>query len=245
MLLEGRGEAESLVRHTPGILGSEITWRPDGSAFAVCYGTREGNTVDIISPGAGGADLADRCFPAWLADGRLATAAGPPRSISIDGQPLAAGPALAGLVPKPSEGERVGVSALAGGQDELLVAVSTVSPTRFLPAAAAIALVSDRGGVEFAAGLPPRTFPVALGIAPDGEAIWYFDGSTGRAVVLRVGGGGRFFRAASARWVSWSPSGRFLAAATDAGILLLEWPSGRELAQLPIEARDVTWTLKP
>ena len=108
-----------------------------------------------------------------------------------------------------------------------------------------IALVSDRGGVEFAAGLPPRTFPVALGIAPDGEAIWYFDGSTGRAVVLRVGGGGRFFPAASARWVSWSPSGRFLAAATDAGILLLEWPSGRELAQLPVEARDVTWTLKP
>ena len=81
-----------------------------------------------------------------LARRRLVSPRPRPASLDLDRRTAArGGPALAGLVPKPSEGERVGVSALAGGQDELLVAVSTVSPTRFLPAAAAIALVSDRG----------------------------------------------------------------------------------------------------
>ena len=244
VLLEARGDEESVVRHSPGILGSEIAWRPDGAAFASCFGTRDGNTVDVITPGGDMSGLADRCFPAWLSDGRLATAAGPPRSISIDGQPLAAGAGLAGLVPRPGKSERVSVSALAGGRGALAVAISTVSPTRLLPSAAAIALVSEAGEVEFAAGLPPRTFPVAVGISPDGGAVWYFDASNGRAVVLRIPGGGRF-RVFDARWVSWSPSGRFLAAATDAGIVLVEWPSGRELAVLPVEARDVTWTRTP
>jgi hypothetical protein len=57
--------------------------------------------------------------------------------------------------------------------------------------------------------------------------------------------GGRQIEPFGARWFSWSPDGRYLAAATRDGIALSRWPGGEEVAVLPVEASDVTWTRSP
>jgi len=243
-LLDERGRREVVVRHTPGFLGSEIAWGPDGRAFAVCFATRRGTTVDVI--GAGGRRLARRpgCFPAWLTSGGLVTASGPPGTLEVDRRPFPGARQLGDLLPAPRRGESVHVSAVASGAGRLGVAVVALRRTRTVPASAAIALFSEAGRTEFAGRLESRSLPVIVGVAPDGRGLWYYEATDGMAVVLQAPGWDRF-RLPGARWVSWSPSGTFLAAATDQEIRLLDWPSGNEVATIPVDAADVAWAPGP
>jgi hypothetical protein len=104
--------------------------------------------------------------------------------------------------------------------------------------------MTTAGEIEFSALLPPDRLPTAIGLAPDGSAFWYFDAARSTAVLVRLPGGQRP-EPFDAHWLSWSPDGRYLAAATGRGIVLSRWPDGEEIAVLPVQALDVTWTRAP
>ena len=57
--------------------------------------------------------------------------------------------------------------------------------------------------------------------------------------------GGRRVPIFDARWVAWSPDGSQVATATEQGIVLRRWPDGQELARIPVDAADVSWSRGP
>lgn len=236
---------EAVFEHARGFVASEVAWRADGSAFAVCFGTRDGTVVDVIEPGRGQDELAGMCFPGFLADGRLALARVSPVAVVVDGVTVIAPERAAQLLPDVPNGERRAVSAVGVGGVGLAVGLVAVSDTRLLPSSAAIAVLDPAGGVVFRGGLyPSDTLPAVLGLAPDGSALWYLDTGNGRAVVVSIPGGRRltFF---TARWFAWSPDGRFLAVARSDDVALLSWPDGREIATIPVNAASISWTRAP
>jgi hypothetical protein len=81
-----------------------------------------------------------------------------------------------------------------------------------------------------------------VGLSPTGDALWYLDASENRAVLLSVPGGRRLLTNLQARWIAWSPGGRYLAAASELGIRILTWPGGEELVVVPVDASSVAWT---
>jgi hypothetical protein len=130
------------------------------------------------------------------------------------------------------------------GGDRLAAAFVAVTGKQLLPEAAAVAVVTTAGEIVFSAPLPPDRLPTAIGLAPDGSGLWYFDAARSAAVLLQLPGG-RQREPIGARWFSWSPDGRYLAAATRDGIVLSRWPDGDDVAVLPVRASDVTWTRAP
>jgi hypothetical protein len=249
--LDGRGlvylvpanASERVVAHTPGTIGSEVAWSPDESSFAVCLATREGTVVDVLRFLPGGPEsLPGGCFPAWLGDGRLALAFQRPVSVRVGETQLLGPEDAAQLLPSVPEGSEPAVSALFGLGDHLVVGLAVVSPVRLLPAAAAV-VVLGAGGIEFQARLTPAgTLPAVVGLSPTGDALWYLDASENRAVLLSVPGGRRLLTNLQARWIAWSPGGRYLAAASELGIRILTWPGGEELVVVPVDASSVAWT---
>jgi hypothetical protein len=149
-----------------------------------------------------------------------------------------------GLLPTAPRKATRGVSALAASGERLAGAFVAATGKRLLPEAASVAVITLAGEVEFSAVLPSDRLPTAIGLAPDGSALWYFDAAGSRAVLLALPGG-RQLQPFGARWFSWSPDGRYLAAATAEGIVVSRWPDGEEVAVLPVQAGDVTWTRSP
>jgi hypothetical protein len=251
--LEGRGLEyitlegdQRVVQHTPGFIGAEVAWSVDGRSSAVCIGSRIGTIVDVFRQAPGERDeIEDRCFPAFLASGRLALAGASPARIELDGRTIVGGEAIARVLPSRPKGFRRAVSALSGRGETLVAGLVAVSERKLLPASSAIVVFDADGRAVFTLPLfPAETLPAAVGLSPAGDAVWYFDAGEGEAVVVAVPGGRRlsFF---TARWISWSPDGRYLAAATTGGISLRRWPSGEEVALVPVEASDVAWTRSP
>jgi hypothetical protein len=245
-MFEGRGiqlitqGAAPVIGHTPGFLASEIAWNADGSTFAVCIGTRNGTVVDIVTPGTGSSTLDGSCFPAWLPDGRLAVSTSRP-SLEVGGEQVLGPRGFDDLLPTAPKDATRAVSALAAGSDHLAVALVAATGKRLLPETAALLIMTVAGEIEFSALLPPDRFPSAIGLAPDGGAFWYFDAARSSAVLVQLPGGRRR-EPFDARWFSWSPDGRYLATATKDGIVISRWPEGEEVAVLPVQATDVTWT---
>ncbi len=251
--LEGRGleyitlgGQESVIQHTPGFIGSEVAWSIDGGSTAVCIGSREGTVVDLFVEVPGERrDVADRCFPAFLASGRLAVAAAGPARIELDARTIVDAAAIARLLPTRPKGFRRAVSALSARGETLVAGLVSVSGRRLLPASSALAVFDAAGRVAFTLPLfPAETLPAAVGLSPAGDAVWYYDAGEGQAIVVAVPGGRRlsFFQA---RWIAWSPDGRYLAAATSGGISLRRWPAGDEVAVVPVDAADLSWTRVP
>lgn len=251
--LEGRGleyvtldGERAVLRHTPGFIGSEVAWSDDGAVAAVCIGTRRGTVVDVFRAGAARPErLANRCVPAFLADGRLATSAAAPAAVEVAGRTVADAAVLARLLPTRPRGFRRAVSALSARGATLVAGLVAVKERRPLPASSSVAVVGADGRVAFTHPLyPAETLPAAVGLSPNGDALWYRDAGTGQAIVVAVPGGRRlsFFLA---RWIAWSPAGDYVAAATAGGISLRRWPSGVEVALVPVDAADVSWTHAP
>jgi hypothetical protein len=244
VLIEGRAGTARVIAHTPGFLASEPAWSPDGLTFAACFGTREGLVTDLRPLDSAGLSANGLCFPAWTDRGLAATRVDP-LSIELDGETVLGTNELEKLLPSVPEEAHREVSALgAGPGDRLAVAVVAVSETRALPLSAALAVVSGQGAIEFSARLTRDTLPAAIGSSPDGTALWYLDAGRGVAVLLELPGGRRR-GPYNARWFSWSPDGRYVAAATDQGIELSTWPEGEELAVVQVKASSLTWTRSP
>jgi hypothetical protein len=137
------------------------------------------------------------------------------------------------------------VSALASGGDRLAVGLVGLGEPDPLPKASALAVLDADGDVVFEARLFPQTsLPAAVGLAPDGSALWYRDIGNDRTVVLSLPGARRlsFF---AARWFAWSPEGRYLAAARRDAIALLAWPQMARRASIPVDATQIAWTRSP
>jgi hypothetical protein len=242
LVLVGGAEAGRLVRHDEGFLVSDVVWDAEGTQFAVCFGTRDGVVVDVFSGAQQRGRVPGQCFPAWLPDGRLVTAGSDPAAVTVDGVPLLAGPEIERLLPDvPKRSSRV-VSALAAAPEGTVAAALVVtSKAQLLPSSAALVVLSPDGEPAFTARLPPRRLPSVLGLAPDARGLWYYDTGEGRATVLSIPGGKRF-PVFDARWIAWSPSGDYVAAATDEGIVLRTWPDGDRVGVIPVSATDVWWT---
>jgi hypothetical protein len=234
----------SVLRHSPGFVTSEVVWHPKGHRVAVCVASNEGTVVDVLTLGEdGSASIEDACFPAFLADGRLSVVHGAV-SIELDGSSIAGEAEAAVLLPSlPGESQRF-VTALGAGGDRLVVGLAALSPSRELPFSASIAVLTPRGRVEFSAHLRPDALPAVAGLAPDGKALWYYDASSGTAVILEIPGGRRS-RPYRARWLAWSPSGDYLATVTDGGVEILSWPDAERVATLDVPADVVAWTRRP
>ena len=239
-----RGEDEVVLGHSPGFLGSELSWNPFGSTFAVCFETRRGAVVDVIAPGQTIGTLEGACSPAWLSDGRLAVARSSPLSIEVDGRVVLDRKEVAELLPSVPRGATRAVSALGAGDGRVVAGLVAVSGKRLLPYTASLVILTDSGEIEFTAQLSPDTLPAAVGLSPDGRALWYFDGGERTAVIIAVPGGSRLLPF-GARWVAWSPDGRYLAAATGEGIVISSWPDGDRVAEVPVVANDVSWSRSP
>jgi hypothetical protein len=210
----------------------------------LCIGTREGTVVDVYREVPGDRDrIAGACAPAWLGDGRLAVSHAGPVSIEIDGTTVLGPEEARKLLPSVERGERRAISALAASGDRLVVALVVASDVRLLPAAAALAVLGP-GGIEYSALLPEDVLPSAVGLAPDGSALWYYDAGQARAVIVSIPGGRRV-PIFDARWVGWSPDGSHLVTATEDGIVFRRWPDGQELARIPVGAGDVSWSAAP
>jgi len=246
--LAGRGlvllPGGEVLEHTPGFLGSEVAWAPDGAAFAVCIGTRDGTVVDFVQPGFASIPIADACFPGWHPYGSLALVPSGPAQIVVEGKTLLGRKDVARLLPTIADGARRAVSAVFGDARGLAVALVVVSDKRTLPLSAAVAVMSPSGETVFTAFLGSGVLPTAIALAPDGRALSYFDAGTGEAHVLLLPDG-RVIGTDDARWLAWSPDGLYLAAATARGIVVTRWPSGEEVAVVPVRADDVAWTRAP
>lgn len=245
VLFEGRGGLGTVVRHEPGFLASELAWAPDGQTFAACLGTGKGATLDVRPLEGAGLHGEGLCFPAWAGGRGLAAVELRPLSVTLAGEPVLDRDAMAELLPSvPSQAHRE-VSALAGGTDgQLAVALVAVSDTRLLPFLGVLVVVSREGSIELAAELAEGVLPTAVGFAPDGSALWYLDAGTGAARVISIPSGGPA-EVPEARWLAWSPSGRYLAAATEEGLVVSSWPGLERIAVIPVVANDISWTRSP
>jgi hypothetical protein len=251
--LEGRGLSyvtldgnRRVVFHTQGFIGSEVAWSADGAQAALCVGTRDGTVVDVYRSVPGERDsIPGPCAPAWLGDGRLAVSRAGPVSIEIDGRAILGPDEARELLPSVGRRERRAISALAASGERLVVGLVAASDVRLLPSSAAVAVLRSDGQIEFAAHLQEDVLPAAVGLAPDASALWYYDAGQGNAVIVSIPGGARAAIFDASRWVAWSPDGSYLAAATEEGIVVRRWPEGQELARIPVEAADVSWTPTP
>jgi hypothetical protein len=236
--------AGSVVEHEPGVIASDVAWATDGQAMHVCVATREGTVVDTIALADGASAVSsDECFPAVLEDGRLATVVGP-LGVTVGGHRLLGREDARVLLPSTGNGGRRVVTAVGGGDDELVVGLAAVSDTRLLPFSASVAVLAEGGAAPFFALLQPGALPAAVGLAPRGDALWFFDAGSGTAAIRDIPGG-RQLPPLGARWLAWSPSGDFLAAATERSIRIYTWPDAVEVERIPVAANVVAWTRAP
>ena len=251
--LDGRGleyvtlaGEQAVVFHSRGFIGSEVAWSADGQRVAVCVGTRSGTVVDLYRSVPGDREeLPGACVPAWLPDGGLATSSARPPSVGVDGQNVLSPQKARALLPSVARDGRRAVSALAAGGGRLLAGLVAVSDTRLLPTAGALAVLRPDGQVDFEARLAAGILPAAVGLSPDASALWYHEAGDARAVIVSIPGGTRV-PIFGARWISWSPDGRFLAAAQEGAIALYSWgPVLKQVASVPVDASDVSWTRRP
>jgi hypothetical protein len=240
-------EGQTVLRHEPGVIASEVVWpRGEGVALA-CVATRDGTIVTgvgadpLLAPGFG--VQRDSCFPAVLADGRYASVVGP-ASIVVDGRALLSDAELERLLPSVPRRARRVVSGLGAGDGEVVAAVAAIVKGRLLPSSAALAVVTANGNVRFSASLRSDVLPAEVGLSPLGDALWYFDAADGSAHVIGLPGG-RELPPYGARWVAWSPSGDYLAAAGERSVQIFTWPDGAEVEQLPVAANVLAWTRAP
>jgi hypothetical protein len=241
-----RDEGSTLDRGEPiadtSTLATPSAWNPAGNRVAVCASHDGGFSVDVLDLAEGTrSSIRGFCLASFLDDGRLAVAHGP-AEIALDGQAIFGDAQAELMLPDVPASDRY-LTALGAAGDRLVVGLVSNQPTP----AAAIAVVAPDGTIEFSTHLRPGTFPGAAGLAPDGRALWYVDGGGGPrsdAVILDVPGG-RQLEPYNARWVSWSPSGDYLAAAVGHRIEVYSWPEGRQVAAIDAEADTVAWTLRP
>jgi hypothetical protein len=233
----------SVVEHEPGVIASEVAWATDERTMHVCVATREGTVVDTIALDGASHVRADECFPAILEDGRLATVVGP-LGVTVGDRRLLGREEARTFLPSTGNGGRRVVTAVGGGDGELVVGLAAVSDTRLLPFTASVAVLAEEGGDPFFALLQPGTLPAAVGLAPRGDALWFFDAGTGTAAIRDIPGG-RQLPPLGARWLAWSPSGDFLAAATERSIRIYTWPDAVEVERIPVAAAVVAWTRAP
>lgn len=241
VLLEGRAGEGRVLRHEPGFLASELSWAPDSLAFAGCFAAAEGAVLDVRPLDGAGLHGAGLCFPAWVDEG-LAAAKLNPLSIELGGETVLGPEAIAELLPDVPEGARREVSALGGGSDRLAVSLVVLSEKQVFPSAGVLAVLSEDGSLGRPVDLPERALPTAIAVAPGGDALWYLDAAEGRVRVVLLPGGEPVSSFPRARLAAWSPSGRYVAAATDEGIAVLAWPGLSPVTVVPVVANDVSWT---
>jgi hypothetical protein len=240
-------EGQTVLRHEPGVIASEVVWPRGESVALACVATRDGTIVTgvgadpLLAPGFG--VQRDSCFPAVLPDGRYASVVGP-ASIVVDGRALLSDAELERLLPSVPRRARRVVSGLGAGDGEVVAAVAAIVKGRLLPSSAALAVVTAKGTVRFSAALRSDVLPAEVGLSPHGDALWYFDAADGSAHVIALPGG-RELPPYGARWVAWSPSGDYLAAAGEASVQIFTWPDGAEVEQLPVAANVLAWTRAP
>jgi hypothetical protein len=234
------------LRHEPGIISSDVAWSPDGTRALTCVATPDGTVVVPLAGKRPRRVLAeDACFPAVLADGQVALAAGA-AGVSLEGRPLLSRDDLTRLLPDTSGAERRAVSALAAGTgtEDVIAAFVAVDGARQAPSSAALAVLDTSRGVRFSTPLPEGVLPAAVGLAPVGDALWYFDAADGTAHVVDVPGG-RELPPYGSRWAAWSPSGGFVALAARRSVGIFAWPELVEVARIPVAAATVFWTRAP
>jgi len=237
MVKSGGGRA--IVAHTPGVITGDLAGSPDGAVVAACVSTRKGPVLDLLYSDRP-QEIPGACQPAWTGAGYLVTALPwPPRVVVARRTVLSPEQAAALLPGRWSIARRV-VSAVAAAGDRIAVALIEFNPDRRHLIASTIVVLSTGGDVLFRRSLGPRV-PSAVGLAPDGTAVWYVDAADGTANLMGIPDG-KPIPPIAARQYAWSPDGRYLATATDAGIEVSTWPGGRFVANIPIAAADLSWS---
>jgi hypothetical protein len=232
--------SSQILAHTPGLLVGDVSWAPDERSLAVCVATRDGSVVDLLDRATEDRrTIAGTCYPSYLPDGRLALVHGRTRVELGSAEILDAEGAAALLPTLPGGSQRI-ATALGAREGRIVLTLAAAAPSRLLPYRAVVAVLDDAGTVEFRADLLENVLPSSVGLSPRGDALWYFDASTARAVIIATPGGRRQ-PPLQARWVTWSPTGADLATAEPDAIVLSSWPSGQELARIPAEASYVAW----
>jgi len=227
------------VPHTAGLITGDLAWSPDGAVVAGCVRGAKGPVLDLLYPD-GPQETPGACLPAWTGAGYLVTTVPSPPEVRVGRHVVLSQEQAAALLPSAPKPARLVLSAVSAAGDRIAVALIALDPTLAKPLASTIAVLSADGRVVFRLSLG-RELPSRIGLSHDGSAIWYLDATDGLAELIRIKDDTRLPQI-GAHLYAWSPDGRYLATATDHGLLITKWPGGWYVATLPIAASDLSWS---
>jgi len=234
------GGREAPLAHTPGLITGDLAWSPDGAVVGACVSTRTGRPVlDLLYPYSR-REIPGACQPAWTGAGHLVTTRPWPPRLVVAGRVVLSPKEAAALLPGTSVLARRVVNAVAAAGNRIAVGLTEFNPQPSILFTSMLVVLSSDGKVVFRRRLGPHV-PETVGLAPDGTAVWYTNAGDGTARLLRIRDGRRVSLIMAHRY-TWSPDGRYLAAATDSGVLVSTWPGGRYVTAIPIAARDLSWS---
>jgi hypothetical protein len=235
-LLGGRGlEPTFFVRGVRSDAVSAVSWSADGSVAAVCVSRGPARFIVIVhvSPLTASTSIVGRCPLTW-SDLTLVTA--DDRRIYIGNRTLALSHFTGG---RPLD---YAVPAIANTPAGLAIVLQRRLPGEAGPGPAMLVTL-DRGGNLLRLDPLPRGLIGGISVSPDGLWLVVTYEIGGRARLLPLGAPSLpSVVPAQARGYAFSPDGRFVAAAVEGGLWLVDLRKRDSTEFTNIDATSVAWT---
>jgi hypothetical protein len=231
------------VHHPAGYLNSNVSWDAEGRRAAYCVRTAGGDRVAISHAGLREIDRPHipGCDPVWSSDGKLLVARG--GRVYENGRPLPRPHESGGPV---RDNDRFSqITAMASAGNYLAVAMAKNGGLG-QPAPPYVVSVLDRSTGEWMFARPGESGPLsAVGIAPDGSGVWYFD-SLSRAVSLTQIANGPTLSpripTSGVRAYAWSPDGTAVAVALSDRVVVIPLDGSPTGIINNVSVHDLVWT---
>jgi hypothetical protein len=240
VVLDGALRPRAITTVRADVVHPPVTWAPGGVFALICADGNDGRPQTVMVDGVGiiRQRLGHVCRPAYLSPGVLATT--DDQNVFLGQTKLTIAPQLAAAVHSGPGGYTV--EALAAQRDTLLVSVASLNGSLVGPPGAVV-VFDRRSGATRAFPVQRGGYANELGISPDGTSLWYRGGGTGDVSILSNGRVLARSIPRVARGYAWSPDGRMLAVALNAGIEIYDLASGRHVTIGELDPARVSWTL--
>jgi hypothetical protein len=190
-----------------------VRWSASGNLALACISERSARTtIELLEkPWTTVVALANRCTPALTDAQTLLASSGD--AVYENGQDIG----ISNLLDRGPRGGHVTVTALAPTPHG--VAVATTGPH-----GSQIVLIDRESGAV--RRVPTETSATEISVSPDGEELWYRRGTTGEEMLVELGEPAGIGVPVIADAFAWSPSGRYIAAASGGSIRVFDRSDG-------------------